>query len=191
MDKKKISRILSGNYKDVGFERGFGQAMSGEPISHIHRTDINPVNWVFRHKDADETYDAGVHAGYDAGLKKKHGVYESNPASGATQGARTTTGGAGVQTFSLYQQMEMVNAMVDNLQALKGFFGTIRDGYGQNINRSEQMGLGEQYMAGLRERETRLNTTMDQLEALIEKHVRELDDAHRAQIQFLIDSLDD
>jgi hypothetical protein len=188
MGKDKINRILSGNYKDVGFKRGFDQAVGDKPISHIHRTDINPVNWVFRHKDADETYDAGVHEGYDAGLRKKHGVYDRSHIS---HGNKYEKGGATMQGYSYHGQMNLLNALIDNQQDLKGFFGTIRDGHGQNIDSSERLGLEQDYMAGLRERQSRLNLTMDHLESLIDKHLKTLNDEHREAIQRAIDSLSD
>lgn len=182
MNKKSIRRILSGDYTDIGFKRGLDEAVAGEPKDHSHRMDINPLNWLYRYENAEETYSTGLNDGYNAGLKKMHDVYGGN----VEQNCKNPLGGTMMQAFSLQDQMNMINSLVENLQTLKGFFGTIRDGYNQNIESSARMGLGQDYLEGLRERESRLNQTMDEIEILINQHLLEMDQTHRGYIEHLM-----
>ena len=82
----------------------------------------------------------------------------------------------------------LIGLLVENLSDLEGFLGTIRDGYGQNINASEAMGLGSEYIAGLREREARLNTSMDEVQTIIRRHRSILDNKHRSVVLRLLQS---
>lgn len=181
MKKPTKKQILSGDYTDIGFERGVDQAKAGDPKS-VKLSDFNPVNFGWRWDDAIETYSSGQASGFDAQLKKNAGIYAG------PSGSNTDHGSSGVSQLSFEEQLMLIGLLVENLSDLEGFLGTIRDGYGQNINASESMGLGTEYISGLREREARLNATMDEVQNIIRRHRSILDNKHRSVVLRLLQS---
>lgn len=180
MKKPTKKQILSADYTDIGFDRGVQQAHDNESKA-VRLRDISPVNFAWRTNDALDTYSTGQASGYDAQLRKNAEIYQDH-------GDKRGEGTGSVGNFSLEDQLAMVHNLAEHLTQLEGFLGVIRGGYHQNIESSASLGLGSEYVDGLRQREARLNQTMDEVQRKIQKHRQILEQEHRREIENLIQS---
>lgn len=81
-------RIYSGDYHDIGFQRGTEDAREGKPRSHFGLlTDLSPFNYLWRYEDSVKSDTEGYEKGYDAELLAQtlsHTTFQQSTTQGIT-----------------------------------------------------------------------------------------------------------
>ena len=176
-------RLLSGDYTDKGFARGVQQALDSTAKSSKPLRDIAPANLFFRTDAALDTYHKGLSQGYEAGLRKRNGIYETETGSCSGQGK--------MMGYSYESQLRMIDQAVAQLEHLRNVLEATKVKYGEAINAAERSGMESAHIAGLRERESRLTSTMESISATLGRHMQRLDRDHRTEIEMLRRSAED